>query len=203
MLGITFILAADSPQMSISNWASARKTEKTSWGAGRRQSKDERLVGIVNVRRASYPRSPRSAGGAGRCRRGSVRVGLSRCRSWVWAAGSLQGCRADWEAYEPEETSDTAGGTSCRRWSWYLAGGRGGDQRRLLSIFSQERRFLKCTFSFVKKLMLILNCLFGLIDQCTIVQQVKKDTNKTELNQIKGSCYSKHETLASSGNSIQ
>lgn len=48
------------------------------------------------------------------------RAGLYRWRHRAWVAGWHLGCQAGWAACESGEMSDTAGGTSCRRWFWYL-----------------------------------------------------------------------------------
>lgn len=55
-----------------------------------------------------------------RCCWGSVHAGLCYWKNRGWVAWWLPGYQAVWEACESGEMSDTAGGTFCHRWFWYL-----------------------------------------------------------------------------------
>ena len=96
------------------------KREKTS--QLKREKQKTRFIVAFYASDVFYLRCPLCAG-FGRCCC-SVSVWAASCRGscWVWADSWRRGCRAVWEASESEETSDTAGGTSCRRWFWCLQG---------------------------------------------------------------------------------
>lgn len=105
------------------------------------------------IHRHVYLHSPLWAG-CGRCYCCvSVRAGSVRRGSRVWATWWLPGCQAGWEAYESEGTSDTVGGTSCRRWFSYLRANSGeGNQSWLfenrLPIFRHAKHMTNSTAKF-------------------------------------------------------
>lgn len=111
--GLPVVLSSDVHFKLVIVWR--EKTQNTHEGpAHRSRSHFFKRSGHV------YLGSPPDGGWGRCCCRVSVRDEGRRRRGPVWEAWWLPGCRAGWEACASEETSDTAAGTSCRRWFWYL-----------------------------------------------------------------------------------
>ena len=115
--------------------------EKKTTSQLQREMQKTGIIIVFHVWDVFYLRCPLCAG-FGRCC-SSVSAWAAWCRGscWVWADSWRRGCRAAWEASGSEETSDTAGGTSCRRWFWCLQGAAA--EERWLSA-NRSSMFLVC-----------------------------------------------------------